>query len=468
MRLARVALLGAAAVALPGAALAHGPAPAVLGALGGGADDLDLVRLSEGFAQRDPDTSAWRYVCPARWGGLATPLAAMDSEGETYLIAEAGVFALSRLGDVTPALADTLRGDLFARDAIGAGGLAIALYGTAEAAELVRLDDPGDSFVGSLGAHYQRLSVDGAGLVLGARTESGIGLAWVSLEGAVTREWDLPLAEPDQSAGAPKLVPAQGGALIRLPTRDGVALYRLDEEPTGGPALRPLVQLEGSAHGPVTLDGEVLLAWNRRLQRVDEGGALHELPTDEPITCLEAAGGSVFACSQRALYAVTEGGRRLEPVFALDWLEAPLDTDTDDGVAAACRAEWLDFASDGGLDPGAPLVVADEVAGGDAGRGADGDAGGGDDHTGCQAALGTPRSAPPWWALSVASLLAGLGTSRKPPLSPRGAPSADPPRCGKTDARRAGAGCADARAPRECRRRCVRRAPRSNRRGRPR
>lgn len=355
LTLAGAALLGV----LPGAAIAHGPAPAALEVVSLREDGPAIVRLNFGLAVAiadDPDH--FRYVCPGRWGEAErVPEVATTSEGGLVLPLSDAVW----LGDgaaegFATATAPAWRAQTPVGHALGARTTLVTRDATG--ARLWRVDAPAGAV--TLEDTLPGVALDSAGAAgtaalwaLGARPTptlwhrdaTGLTSRALALDPA-PQFLDLRRVAPDEPAHL----------FFAASVADGVRLY---ETTNGGADVVERLRAERAVHGPVPL-GDALIAvvdgvvWHRAL------GASDFAPGEpRAFTCLQALAGHTLACLDRQL--VELGGPPAAPVttpfFSLSQVLGP-------APGTDCDEQWLHFGAEAGLlraDAGdrAPTVPAD-------------------------------------------------------------------------------------------------------------
>jgi MYXO-CTERM domain-containing protein len=336
---------------------AHGPAPAVLGVLTsvepsvcGDAGVLPgVLRTNIGLAVARGD-GTYRYVCAAMWKGSALALSAADPSGAEIVVATQGAVHVSRDGAQS------------FDQVVGVGDSPVALVWGADGAWGVSLDFERDvstrwSWVPGEAVGSWDLSpwiadgvvVDEAGVpwLAGARPIPWLGRFDRELEVVWSEERDLDRLTPRWAKqGDVAVLAGQGASRVLWDVRQDQVTE------LAGPAEVVL--------GPVG-------AWESRWAVLDgtlwsEVGGWHATPEAVDWTCLEAAGGGLWACSLGGVYALDEvddlvAGARL--VFRLEQL-GPW---TDAGVDEVCTADWRDNAGESGWLDSAPAVCADGVRG---------------------------------------------------------------------------------------------------------
>lgn len=355
-RLGRLPLwILASGVAGGSGALAHGPAPAVIGVAAGGAEGPRVLQLSAGLAVRDD--LGWRYLCGSAWGGPEAPPAVSGDGETTWIAAEHGL--------------RTLTGGVVA-DAGGAvdAATAVALASSGGAAwALARRD--GESWLWRLGGDaplwhdpdptWTGFVAHGGGFAVARVGADGLHVLTLSAVGVAQGESVF----ADVGSEATATLRSAAGALFVL-LRDGVAqdLRRVD-----GDALVAVANSDGPVLGPVTAgDGAVLVIGGALLRLEVDVAAL--LDATHTYTCLAEAGGQAFACAQRDLYVVGDDGV-MGPVASVGDVLPPAWASLAPSTSGECEAEWSDFASEAALPRVLPASdVASDAAGPGPGSGA--------------------------------------------------------------------------------------------------
>ena len=367
------------ALVLAPAALAH-TTPAVLGPAGPSGDRSALVRISHGLAARD-ETSVYRFVCPAAWGGPERPLAAGG-----FVVGEGAVFRMRF--DVPE--------DVFSRPA---DGVPVAIASDADAVRLV-VADGDEVVVRRFGSEIEPEWWRSAERVLdvaavGARTWLAVqaddgGLRGVTLDAAGGLVEDRAFGVRLDGASA-ALEASAGNGAVRLRDADRTRVLLVEEAD-----VTWWFESEASVFGPLWIHDRVWLIEDGRL--LTRSADMWSIWDDtRRLTCLVDG----FACTLLRLYAVNEDGVGAE-VFSLEDLRPPrFDRVADPAVRASCEAEWLDLAAEARL----PL---DEPDGGTQVPPRS------DDPMSCRAAPGGASWG--WW---VTILTAGLATRRRRKVSTR-------------------------------------------------
>lgn len=388
-RPARWGALACAATLVTSPALAHGPAPAIIGVAAAGAEGPRVLRLSVGMALRAPD--GWRFLCSAAWGGPTAPLAS-SGDGETTWIATSGrVRELSAGvvgGDGGPDGSSVLA-------MAATGGATFALARTDGGAALWRLGAPAPVWEGQ-GA-WTGLSAEGGRLAMARTADDGLHVLTLSASGGEEGEAVFPGVSP----GATPSLRAAGGALYVL-LREGAAqdLSRVD-----GDALVPVVVGSDVVLGPVSAPGGAVVVVGGVLGAL-AGDAVEPRDASRAWTCLAEGAGGSWACAQRDLFEVGAAGVA-GPVASIGELLPPDWSTVPSAAVADCGAEWTDLVVDAALE----LAQDAEDAVGGAGGAEDAADGGaapggpvGDAPPGASGCAASGGQAPPLlWALLAAS-----------------------------------------------------------------
>lgn len=386
-------ILALAGAALPGLALAHGPAPATLGVPEGASGAPDVLRLATGFAYADPapgHAARWRFMCPAAWGGDGAPVA---------VAGEAGVWALGPDGarawdgaswsDVVALPLGQVRDLVHARGQawvlVGRDG-ALALRALDGAAELA-LDEPWATAAG-VERGFALARVDGDEAVV----------AWVGERGE-----ELARARVDLGVSGASVSLEATGVRLFLSVRQRTG-YRLIDVTEDGPgegdgAARMELFSYGPLGGPVEWRGQT---WVVREGELTEVGvdALEALEAPRRYTCLASSGAGPLACSVEGAHVLTGPGGEAEQVFAWSDLYPPRQADVPRGAWPSCLAQWLDLANHQGLDPAPPEDAAPPAPGDEP-------------SAACQSAPGRPVGGGPWWVACLACLVGVRSRSRR-------------------------------------------------------
>ena len=361
--LTRAASLSAAlaALSLPVAALAHGPAPAVLGLPEGASLDDGVVRLSTGLAVRAA-SQRWSFLCSAAWGGPGAPLAVTGAEGRVWVVGEGRVTSLD--GEREEARAADVR------DVAHAFGEAWLLESDA-----LRSLDSGRRV--DLQERFESVAGFGEWVALVRRDDAGVIVEWRDEEGALAqRETHEDLAE----AVSVTLRSDGQGLVLALVLPDAYQLRWL-APPETLPADAPrdaraegalLSVVGGDILAPTRLDGPVRIGdatwvaaegslWSLESDGFSPGDA--SLPTG--VTCLQPARDGLAVCTQTALTHVTSSDPRPSAHLELTDLRGPRASDIAPDAWSSCQAEWLDFARHAGLPAGhdASASEAEETTG---------------------------------------------------------------------------------------------------------
>ena len=319
-------------------ARAHGPAPAVLAALGDG-EDVSHLRLTVGFAAREGDE--WRWICPTSWGGPDTPVA-VRTPTSLIVFAEAGMVALI---DGNPIIvnggealsAATVRSAVTASD----GTLFVLARVDGEDLLLAAQEGAPRTIARLQGDWHSLALVDGSPVLATIRNENLV-LAAVRLDGTGLSETEVPLLD---AAGSTAIARSNGNRLwVLLSTADDYRLFEIIDR-----AAELEFASNAPIHGPIPV-GESLFAVS--------GGALWRLAApaldlwDASIhyTCASGSGPSAFVCAQTDLFELFEDGVATIPSFEHSDLLPPLE------AAGPCLGEWLDYAGHAGLSLDPPEV----------------------------------------------------------------------------------------------------------------
>lgn len=353
---------------------AHGPSPAVLGAISDGESNSHL-RLTVGLAANEGDN--WRWVCPTAWGGPETPVVAHSGDA---LI----VFAESGMVEIRDGVGLIVEGgesltSATVRAVAASNGTVFVLARLDGDDVLMAFDGDAPRTIARLQGDWQSLALVDGGPVLGTMRDQTLVLAFVRPDGAGVSETEVPL---DDVVGATAGVRAAGGRLwVLVSEPDDYRLLAI----RGDEAL-PLFASPAPIHGPVPM-AESLFAVS--------DGALWQLSGPSPdvwddslhYTCASSTAPASFVCAQTALYELFEGGVAAIPSFEHSDLLPPRD------ATGACLGEWLDYAGHAGIDIAPPEPEPEPDTGDEAtSRG------------GCASA--PPRSTAPWFAPFFAILLA--------------------------------------------------------------
>ncbi len=313
------------ALLLASPALAHGPAPAVLEAVG--SLEPPLYRSNIGLALQRPD-GLYRYICPARWGAedRFPPAARLDDgrivvahEGAFHVgdpsgcTFEARPFPASVEGTVSATLA---RGDAAWTVVRGQeDSWILPLEGAPVRVEGLRVDSA-------------RLDSQGVMHLAAARPTPTL-LRW---DGALTRapiEGVEGLQFLSLSHAEPRFLIASVPA--------GRALLRVDEA-----GIQTVLRAVTSMHGPIPYeDGWLALADG--VLHHDTGSGFASAG-EVPWTCLQATGERRLACVDFGLSEVDAPGET-RPLFDLHEILGPACPEPQED----CDQQWLHFAAEAGL-----------------------------------------------------------------------------------------------------------------------
>lgn len=346
------------------AALAHGPAPAVLDVLtwDSRADcDLGLapaiLRSNIGVHRRNED-GTYAFGCPSRWGDAELALAAASGDRVVFA-GSGGVFVSEDGGCSTRSLdvpaGDTvvaLRADVGSTDAwlvtrdFGAG--TGALWRIGEVAENVaRWDDflPDGLVVDADGMVWLAAALPAPSLrTWGPGGEASLAPAWPA------------------SATLDRLTPraaADGGVWLAAGAGADRTLWWTDgSQVVVGPG--PAEALSG----PVAVGEVWIAALDGRVWAQDDAGGWSDSGVDVDWTCLNPAPGGALACAQREARLVSAwsaAGPVEALVASLDQLGPP-----DGGCPdpeGTCALDWLHFGGEAGLVQSSPGVCPDDPRG---------------------------------------------------------------------------------------------------------
>lgn len=323
-------------------ALAHGPAPTVLSAMGTAEAPAQWLRTNLGFA-RDRGDGFFDYLCPAHWGQTER-VAPAALVGEALWIASEGVlyrgdgrgcgFVAEPLpgwtGGAVSAIAPWSLGALVVSTEAGGSALwsvpnplaaptgPVALAGTVDS---LRVDGETPWLVGARPAPWIQRGLDGVAqpLQLPEAVEF-LTLRWVDGER---------LFMAASTATGPVL----------LESTDGGAQWRA--------RARGLTSL----HGPVLLDGAWLATVDGQVARRDAAG---DFVAAEAVgwTCLQAVQGVALACADRGLWRLggSAAAPTLAPLFAFHQLLGPPEgCPSGADLRSTCAGQWLHSASESGL-----------------------------------------------------------------------------------------------------------------------
>lgn len=391
-----LALWAMAASLGPQAALAHTP-PATLGVVGVDDGEPFALRLAHGLALRDAQGS-WRFLCPTRWGGPALALAAAAGPDDLWVIGEQGPVHIDRTGASVPLAAPALS-PRTVRRLIAMPGSVVALAvepgSQGGRASLWRLAQGTVERIGDAPEGAAAIATDGQQTFLGRTSSTAIIVeTW---GGAMSTRQVFAVAE---LGGRTLALEYAGGALwARLTDGQEARLLRLEN---GRASLA--LQTSGVLLGPVDQGGRALVAVDQALHLYGPSSdplSSPEVSTSTAITCLDSSGGTAFGCARTRLLAL---GAVLEERFTMAELYGPELADLERDAALSCQLEWLDLATEAGLDPKAvPPVVAAEPSATPT-------------PAGCSClALAAPRRASGGLALLTLAVLARRGRQRPGP-----------------------------------------------------
>lgn len=377
------ALLLAAAIAVPGAAWAHGANPAVLdGGVRGDDGAPWLVRLSRGLGRATADGS-WEYLCPQQFRADETvfvaPLGTKDALvlglSAAYVVPDAGPpmfvadlpFPASALRSLTPA----------------EPGEALALVADEAGAALWRFS-PEPALEATLDQPWRVLFFDGDEVWL-ARVD-GTTLRWRSRDGSQAGSVEI----DDASAGsglAIRVLP--DGWYAGVQVDDGVRIGRISPGGSGPADAAWYGALSPAFGGPAWHEGEPLWLDDDVLYRRG-GGTLVEAGSTSFVELGGGLGTPAWGVSVRRLATLdgTPAAQADETLFDLVELQQwPIPEDASELTQQQCYLDAVDVAFHAGL----PTPGSDGSGGGSGdGSGAearDGEGGG------CAAAP-TPRGGP--------------------------------------------------------------------------
>ena len=322
-------------------ALAHGPAPTALSALGPFDDGAPaVVRTNIVLAVRRD--GAYRYVCPAQWGAEDRfPPVTRDADDAL----------------VVPFDGQAWRGDGCTFDAVpleGWSGSQIAHVPgwvvERRGADTVvwRLDGETAEVAEHLeGAHYDSAMLDAGGRLWMAAARPTPTL-WRAGAGSADVEVDVEPQFMDLRVVGDSVAAVS-------PVTGGTVLLESDD---GGRTFAVTLTAEIALHGPIDYGGARLALVDGAVW-TDAGDGFVRGP-ERPWTCLQRVDEVALACVQRGLARIT--GPAAEPlaeaVFALDEVTGIDDTCPPPGeLRDLCELQWLHFGGEAGLvrfDAGAP------------------------------------------------------------------------------------------------------------------
>lgn len=327
-------------------ALAHGSAPHVVEVLRDDASGPLLVRLSSGLGQRT--ASGFEYVCPSRWNGHASDLAAARRDGLTILATtkgvvtfEHGVFALHEMNAGARALGVSASGDLL-----------FALLQRGEQYELVRVErDRLQTMFRDTSAWHTLSAADGF-VQLTAMYDETLFQVLVS-NGGVELGRDRAPAWKDTVLAESRALGTAAYIALTTDFGNAYALARL----TNG-ELQPIFQGPALAGPVAATDGQAWIALGRKLFRFSN---------EEPIGVLDSTEVDELSCVEGRCYATVRDGLRALTDTALGPYVLRLTeiVEADLGAVSperreACHNEWLDWKFDlvsAGLSTSADAVA---------------------------------------------------------------------------------------------------------------
>lgn len=118
---------------------AHGPAPAAVGLLDRGPGRPPVIQLSVGFAAHDG--TAWRFLCPALWGGPDAALAVATADA-LYVFGESSLVRIDLQRAAATIETEPLT-SAAARDVDGGGGESYAIFASGGGSEVWHWSDAG-------------------------------------------------------------------------------------------------------------------------------------------------------------------------------------------------------------------------------------------------------------------------------------------------------------------------------------
>ncbi|MFO0723888.1 MAG: hypothetical protein U1E65_08910 [Myxococcota bacterium] len=311
--------------------------PAALGIAGIDAAGPWAVRIAHGMAVQDTG-DRWRFVCPIRWGGPDTALAKAATRDALWVVGAEGPRWLDRLGiahgvDAPGLSSTTVRRLIAGPDAVYA--LAVIDGQTS----IWRLADGAARVIAAPRGIAQSIATDGVRIWTARTDPAGIAIESFSADGTAGAEW---IARADLSglSGASLSLEALGGALwAKLDGRDVRAIYRVDAE-----AAEERIRTTNALLGPALLEDHPVAAVASELTSL-EGRPVRAL---SPLTCLEP---EAFGCARTAIIALADQPAQDQEAFSMSAVLAPALDGLSTGDALACKLEWLDFATEAGLDP---------------------------------------------------------------------------------------------------------------------
>ena len=321
----------------PQLAVAH-TLPATLGVVGSQGGDPFALRLAHGLALRQE--KGWRFVCPARWGGPALATAGGPVDGgqpELWVIGQEEPVRIGSDGQshrlAAPALSPST-----VRRLIAMPGTVVALAVDARGTSLWRLAQDSAERIYQAPESAESIATDGQQIFIGRTSPDAIVIDILGA-GPAERRW---FAAADLEGRTLALEYAGGALWARLSDGQGTRLVRLEDGQASLALFTDHVLL-----GPVDQGGRALVAVDQALYTLDEGG-LGPVATSTAITCLDGGAGIAFACSKTRLLALVSPP---EERFSLTELLGPELAGLDQDTALSCQLEWLDLATEAGLDP---------------------------------------------------------------------------------------------------------------------
>lgn len=320
----------------PQLALAH-TLPATLGVVGSQGGEPFALRLAHGLALHQED--GWRFVCPTRWGGPALATAAGPTLGpaELWVIGPAGPVRIGPDGQshrlTVPALLPAA-----VRRLIALPGAVVALSVDAAGSSLWRLAQDSAERIYQAPEGAESIATDGQQIFVGHTTPEAIVVDVLGAGPPERRRFAAAELE-----GRTLALEYAGGALwARLSDGQGARLLRLAD---GQGSL--MLSTDRVLLGPVDQGGRALVAVDQALHTVDEGG-LVPVATSTAVSCLGGDAGIAFGCSNTRLFALVAPP---EERFSIAELLGPELAGLDRDTALSCQLEWLDLATEAGLDP---------------------------------------------------------------------------------------------------------------------
>lgn len=346
----------------PGAARAHGPAPAVIEVVRASeTGEADLVLTNIGLLRRQPD-GAFVYRCPSEWDD--------DGDGEydevaPRVAAPEGAVLVAGDPDLYRATADACAFTALAEPA-GVGPSTLALF--ADGAKGWALIDEGDTraLFALDDASADPLLRTEVPLTAGGRSGPGQAVlfgmdhtgasprvAWWTVDlatGARTEELlePPPDTEPQRARWRFSLDDTRW---LSVATSSGTELWKRQ----GSGPLTRVQAATGALLGPVPLCGGVVWAADGSVVTdPDLAPTCATAPLEAlDLRCLTTAGGASFACDVFDLVALrTDGGElAVSPAFAFRDVVPPDTSCLDDEARARCEAAFVHFGAEAGLLP---------------------------------------------------------------------------------------------------------------------